>query len=62
MLSKSSFKNQSRYDSESSDIVFVLSHSLSNIAVLTKCRKSGNGMLKSKSKKSETLLRKILLC
>lgn len=35
MLSKSSFKNQSRHDSVSSDIVFVLSHTPSNNAVLT---------------------------
>lgn len=45
MLSKSSFKTKSKYDSESSDIVFVLSYTPSNNAVLTSSRRSGNEML-----------------
>lgn len=45
MLSKTSLKTQSRYDSESSDFVFVLSHTPSNNAVVTKSRKSGKEIL-----------------
>lgn len=45
ILSKTSFKNQSRYGSESSEFVFVLSHTPSNNAVVTKSRKSGKEIL-----------------
>jgi len=45
MLAKTSFKNQSRYDSESSDFVFALSHTPSNNAVVIKSRNSGEEIL-----------------
>lgn len=45
MLSETSFKNRSRYDSKSSDFVSVLSHIPSNNAVVTKNRKSGKEIL-----------------